>query len=141
MDIGRNTQIDKAAASRIISNSIPKRQRLPASTSGAAVARKQAEAAVNEQGTSSRFRHIAKDADVERVIAINQDEDEDEDEDEEDNDDMEDGAEAGDEQVEDEAEDLLNDLQEQYLAQAEGSPPMGVDGETDRKKRKRAEDL
>lgn len=140
---GRTTQIDKAAAGRLISASIPKRQRLPAdasapTTSGAALARRQAEAAVNENmGTSSRFRHIAKDEDTERITPLAQAGDDDEEEDEEESE----GVAEDEEEGGDEAEDLLNDLQEQYLASNGQSGDLGSEEDLDRKKRKRAEDL
>lgn len=110
-----------------MNHSIPRDQRLPppATTSGAALARSQAEAAVNEQlGTSSRFRFIAKDSETERITATEEDESGDDEE----------GV------IGDEAEELLKDLQEQFEG-SKGGMDIDEGEETDRKKRKRAEDL
>lgn len=89
-------------------------------------------------GTSNRFRHIAKDDETERVMATEEDQDEEDEEEEEEE------LEVG-----DEAEDLLNELHEQYLAsngqvdaEVEDTPMNGdTETDSDRKKRKRAEDL
>ena len=117
---GRKTQIDKAAAGRIIKHSIPASQRQQPTTSAAASARAQAEAAVAEQlGTSHRFRHVAKETEV-----MSDDEEE--------------------EQIEeegDEAEGFLNGLEQEMKAQdgGEGDEVDSSGGEG--KKRKRAEDF
>lgn len=94
------------------------------------MARAQAEAVVAEHdvGTSSRFKHIVKDGETERVGSGADSESEDSEEAE--------GA--------DEAEELLNDLQEQYEASrglGSGNMENGDKEEVDRRKRKRAEDL
>lgn len=134
---GRTTQIDKAAAGRIISHGIPARQRVapaPGSTSAAALARQQAEAAVSEQSigagrTSSRFRFVAKDDETEKITAGGSDAESDDD------DELEGGEREG-----DEADELLNELQEQFQAKQPESESTLAD--SDRKqKRKRAEDL
>lgn len=137
--VGRTTQIDKGAAGRLINHSIPQKQRLPTSSTPAAVlARSQAEAAVNENvGTSSRFRFVAKDGETERVVASDIG-------DEDDDDGVEEDALEGQEDAGDEAEELLKDVQEQFDGDRAGVE-MDVDEEEengpDRRKRKRAEDM
>ena len=115
--IGRKTQIDKSAAGRIIKHSIPASQRIP-TTSGAALARSQAEAAVAEQlGTSHRFRHIAKD--TEEMSESEEEE----------------------ELQGDEAEGFLNDLDEEIKAKDDGVDAGEGSSEGEGRKRKRAEDF
>jgi hypothetical protein len=126
-DQGRTSHIDKAAAGRIIRHSIPASQRRDAessaTTSAAASARAQAEAAVNEQqGTSHRFRFVAKDAEKVDVDMSESEEEEDTP-----------GAEAG-------AENFLNDLEEEFGA-SRAEEGGSLDKDDDGKKRKRAEDF
>ena len=115
--IGRKTQIDKSAAGRTIKHSIPASQRIP-TTSGAALARSQAEAAVAEQlGTSHRFRHIAKDTEE-----MSESEEE--------------------EELEgDEAEGFLHDIDEEIKAKDDGVDASEGSSEGEGRKRKRAEDF
>ena len=117
---GRKTQIDKAAAGRIIKHSIPALQRQQPTTSAAASARAQAEAAVAEQlGTSHRFRHVAKETEV-----MSDDEEEEEIEEEG-----------------DEAEGFLNGLEQEMKAQDGGEGDEVDSSSGEGKKRKRAEDF
>lgn len=91
-------------------------------------------------GRGSRFRHIAKDEDTERITPSGQSGIEDAETGEEEDDEEEDeGAEVG--EGGDEAEDLLNELQEQYLASNGQAEDIVMEEDTDHKKRKRAEDL